>query len=403
MSPVVSRSICFVLVTSLACADSVVADEAAANYLFAALELDGPVTVYVDSATTDDPDIGFATLLSDKQVSYLEQRLVASALNRFDDATSCSECIWSRYSQSSWSSAHLNDRLHRLARVALLRARVHYEAGRWIEGNRSVERVRVMARHMTLQARPFEHQCFMIENMANGTAAAYILQLPQDALADLLKRHRRLGVFSPKAGMLTAEVDRMRLLAKDFEDGHVAVDKLLEFVDPYLANTEFAQRVRRHSREDAADELRGLAAFLSDHSQLMELKHDDAEQQIAKAYRRHSISCRLIADFAEPWFGDYRENAQGICRGIMLGSVINQLQNAQPDFTTIEDPYGSNPLQFHRNESGFTLVSDLQHHSRINFQFGLAGPNWMANQPIQPSGEFGRFEVDGQPSPPGDR
>lgn len=399
----VPRSINFILCTFLACTNSVVADEAASNYLFAALELDGPVPVYVDSATTDDPDTGFATLLSDKQVSYLEQRSVASALNRFDDATSCSECVWSRYSHSSWSSARLNDRLHQLARVALLRARIHYEAGQWIEGNRSVERVRVMARHMTLQARPFEHQCFMIENMANGTAAAYILQLPQDALADLLERHRRLGVFSPKSAMLKAEADRIRLLAKDFESGQVAVDKLLEFVDPHLTSTEFAQRVRRNSREDAADELRGLAAFLSDHSQLMELEHDDAEHQIAKAYRRHSKSCRLVADFAEPWFGDYRENAQGICRGIMFGAVVNQLQNAQPDFTNIEDPYGSKSLQFQKNESGFTLVSELQHHSQIKFQFGLAGPNWTANQPMQPSGEVGRFEMDDQPSPPADR
>ncbi len=381
---------------------SVAADEAAVNYLFAALEINGPVPTYVDSATTDDPEMGFATVLSEVQISYLEKDRVRSALDRLGHAASFSECDWSRYSRSSWSSAGLNDRLHNLARIALLRARLHYEEGRWIEGNLDVERVRVMARHMTLQARPFEHHCFMIENMASGTAAAYILRLPPPALADLLERHHRLKAFSPKGAMLASEANRIRTLAKDFENGEVTGGELLEFVDPYLVDNEFAQRVHKHSREDTAVELLGLADFLSAHSQLMELEHGNAELQIAITHRRHSETCRLVADFAEPWFGDYRENSQGICRGYMLGSVVKQLQTGRENFATIEDTYGSGFLAFQSNEVGFTLVSHLRHHSQIDFRFGLAG-HATANNPMQPRGEVGRFEVDDQPSPPVDR
>ncbi len=60
----------------------------------------------------------------------------------------------------------------------------------------------------------------------------------------------------------------------------------------------------------------------------------------------------------------------------MVGAVIKQLQNDQPDFTTIEDPYGSKPFEYQPHVSGFTLVSELQHHSRIDFRFGSAVPSF---------------------------
>ncbi len=309
MPSVFARLSCGIAIVICQYAASVRADDAASNYLFSVLELGSSVPAYVNSATTDDPDMGFEVVLSDKQKSYLQQPSVAAALDRFDRATSRDECVWSRYSDLSWSVADLNDRLHQLARVALLRARLHFEAGEWIEGNRSVERVRIMARHMTQQARPFEHQCFMVENMANGTAAAYVLQLPQDALADLYKRHIRLGQFSPKANMLRSEAKRIRMLAKGIDADKLTLEKVLEFIDPYLANAADEQRIRKMSHTEIAHELRGLASFLSEHSGLVEVAHGDAERKIAETYRRHSKTSRIVAGWRMPPLGDYRENA----------------------------------------------------------------------------------------------
>lgn len=58
----------------------------------------------------------------------------------------------------------------------------------------------------------------------------------------------------------------------------------------------------------------------------------------------------------------------------MVGEVIKQLLSGQPDFSKIEDPYGANSFEFRKQAHGFTLLSELQYHSRIDFQFGLAGP-----------------------------
>ncbi|MEM1225299.1 MAG: hypothetical protein AAGJ40_06365 [Planctomycetota bacterium] len=394
MPPSHSWPVCSVLCALLSFAGPADADEAAANYMFAVLELDTPLPMNVRAATTDDPDHGFGVPLSDKQSSYLKQRFVASALSRFDEATSYSGCAWSRYTRSSWSAAHLNERLHRLARVALLQARVHYESGRWIEGNQSVERVRVMARDMTLQARPFEHQCFMVENMAIGTAAAYILQLPRFALADLLARHRGLEEFRPKAAMLKLEADRMRVLADELEGGQVAVDNLIEFLAPHLMTTAEQQRFAMLSRDAATDEVRGFSSFLSEHSQLMGVSPNEAEQQIANVYHRHAELCPLVASFGKPWFGDYRENAQSICRGFMIGEVIGRLHDGNRDFRHIEDPYSSKPLRFQVHGIGFTLTSALKHHSHIDLRFGIAGADSSAQSTTPPSGQAGRTESE---------
>jgi len=368
------------MATTIQAADAIQAAEpkasstAAGNYLLAALELHGPVPEYVANATTDDPDAGFAKRLSREQASYLDRSEVASALDRFDEATSFRECVWPRFIGANWSSAGLNDHLHGLARAALLRARLQYESGRWIDGNQSVERVRIMARHMALQARPYEHQCFMIENMANGTAAAYVLRLPRAAIADMLARHRRIGPFSPKRSMLLAEANRMSGLAHDLENGRVSLEKVLEFIDPYLASAEVERRrIRGMSCHDAADELRCLASFLREQSELMEIALQDAAQQVAELYQRHVAACRSLVESDDP-LHDYRENAQSVCRSIMMEEVLERLHRGVHEFSGITDPYGPMPFEVREHEYGFTLVSDLRHPGQVDWRFGLAGP-----------------------------
>lgn len=386
------------------------ADNAAANYLFAILEFDGQIPDHVMLATTDDPDGGFATRLSIAQASYLSQPSVASALHRFDEASANIDCDWGRYADATWSDAHINDRLHRLARIALLRARSHYEAGEWIDGNRDVERVQIMARYMTLQARPFEHQCFMIENMAIGTSAAYVQRFPHKALADLSSRHRRLGRFSPMAKMLTSEAERISDITRKYENGQFSRQQLLSCIAPYLSTKDEVVFVGL-STERAARYLRGLSAFIDDVSNVMDCEPFEAEQRITQIYDQYAKDNLLVAMGCGDYVGEFRENAQGVCRGFMFGAVVDRLREGQNEFSNIDDPYGETSLVFRRENVGFTLVSVLMHHSQIDLRFGLAGSGLKQNQPsqteanhpMQPSGEIGRFEVEEQPSPPADR
>jgi hypothetical protein len=226
---------------------------------------------------------------------------------------------------------------------------------------------------MSLQARPFEHQCFMVENMATGTAAAYVLRFPDEALADLSERHRRLGTFSPMSRMLTSEADRIRVIAADYEGNRITLERLLSCVGPYLATDEDAE-ILRTSTQEAARELRRFSAFIDDVSRLMDLDRHQAEERIVQVFNRHAEISRLIAGLRELPVEKYRENAQGICRGIMFEAVINRLREGRRDFSGIDDPYGDEHLELRTEASGFTLVSNLVHHSRIRLRFGLAGP-----------------------------
>lgn len=392
-------TICVTLCALLAVPWPTFADDAAANYLFAILELPRELPDYVSSATTDSPDHGFATSLTAKQVSFLQRRDVVSILVRFDQATSCRKCTWNRYSSLSWSDSQLNHHLHELARIVLLRARVHYESGHWIEGNRDVERVRVLARHISLQARPFEHQCFMVENMSIGTAAAYLLRFPDEALSDISERNRRLDVFSPMSQMLRAEVERIRVLLKDFERDSVTHPQLRNCIRPHLASDK---DTLGGSKEDVIRQLSDLSAFMEQLAPFMD-QNCHAEEQIARLAKRHAQTSRLVAGLGDWPVEEYRENAQGVCRGIIFESVIKCLREGREDFSKIDDPYGNGYLKFQAAGTGFNLTSELTHLNQIGLQFGLAGLGIPGGHRLQSSDGVGRNPIPCPLSLPADR
>lgn len=360
------------LFAAVGCAPTVQGDDtAAAQYLLAILEIDR-VPEFVDSATTNSFVHGFAQKLSAEQLAYLNQPLVQSALKRFDNASIQPRCKWHRYETDTWSDGHLNNRLHQLSRVVMLRARANYERENWNEGNRDVEYVRILARRMTQQARFFEHQCFMIENMAIGTAAAYLFQLPKSALVDLAERTRRIGVFTPMSDMLISESARLKLVARNFKNGNLDASAIGKCVSPYLNMAE------QHSfgllaTQDAVEEIVGLAEFLGEFSNVMQYTEAGAQENASKMFAKYSPNSSLVTAFGKPPMGEYRENAQGVCRGKIFSAVVDILLRGGDDFSIIPDPFGSQSLKLRDSKHGVLLVSELIHHSNIDFQFGHAG------------------------------
>jgi hypothetical protein len=187
-----------------------------------------------------------------------------------------------------------------------------------------------------------------------------------------------VGKFSPKAAILAAEAERLGVLADDYENGKVTTDKLLEFA---CLSEEVAKDIAGSAPKDAAAEIRQFSQFLKDQSQFLELEQKTAEQSITETYHRYSQVSHIVASQDEPSFGEYRENAQAICRDIMMEGVIKQLLSGGKGFANIKDPYssGPKPFEFQKEKVGFRLVSELQYfpdiESHIFFQFGLAGSN----------------------------
>lgn len=361
---------CIILTVPLFAIQHGNADEAAEHYLLAALACDPRLPEFVEYATTDHPTLGFGKPIADEHRSFLKQPAITHALSHFDAATSKKDCDWQRYIGFSWSDGHLNDRLHQLARVVLFRARTFYDCGQWVEGNRDVERVRIMTRHMTNQARPREHQCFMVENMAVFTAAAYILRFPAEALTDLSERHDRLGVFSPMRGMLSRESSRIFELAVAVQGGRITP------ADGFLLSgyADEGDRIQDMSTDTAVHELRGLATFLEQLSQQIEI-HDQSkgERVLDELTRQGSDGYQLIARLGDYAVNEYRENAQAVCRNAILTLLLDRLSKGIMDLSTIPDPYGAESLQLKDADAGVCLVSKLVHINRIEFDLGAAG------------------------------
>ena len=114
---------------------------AAIQYLLAGFANGFSVPAYVDSATTDDPLLGFLAPLTLEQNAFLQREATVTALARFDKASSLIVCEWGRFEVDSWEFGERNPifGLHQLSRSVMLRARRHYERGDWKQGNRDVE------------------------------------------------------------------------------------------------------------------------------------------------------------------------------------------------------------------------------------------------------------------------
>ncbi|MEM9366310.1 MAG: hypothetical protein AAGD07_09945 [Planctomycetota bacterium] len=82
---------------------------------------------------------------------------------------------------------------------------------------------------------------------------------------------------------------------------------------------------------------------------------------------------RLIAGRSGWAVGEYRDNAQAICREYMFGEVVKRPAEGDSDCSNIQDGYGSTSLRLRSEPPGFRVLSDLRHHSQVDLHFGMAG------------------------------
>lgn len=363
--------ICVALVMSMPTARA--AENAATNYLLAIIELSQlRLPDEVLDATTDSAKFGFSTKISDRQETFIRQKSTVSILARFDQASIQEECDWGRYTSASWADAEITNKFHSLARVVLLRARIRYESHQWIEGNQDIEHVRLLARRMAQQARPWEHQCFMIENMAMHTAAAYLIQSPNAALEDLSQQNAKLGSFAPKEAMLKAEAERLSTCAKQLRSGQIPAQQLMIYLAPYLDGDQLIQSLQSSKPDELAGQVLGLADYLDELSKLMEGDLQVSMLKIDQLHQKYDLVNRIVVSQKVVAKESFLENAQGICRGKMFDAVIDRLRKGSHDFATIPDPYGKSNLRFQQETLGFTLISELRYFNHIDMQFGLA-------------------------------
>ncbi len=344
-------------------------ENAATQYLLAAMGCSVPK--YVDNATTDDLKDGFTNRLSVVQKNYLDFSYVKSTLARFDHASVLDRCEWELFTIASWDDENLYHRLHQLARVVLLRARSRFESGMWIEGNRDIANVQLLSRRMVSASRPWNHTCFMIENMAIFTAGAYLLEMPQVAIEDLVIREQKLRVFAPMADLMKDEATRLRQVVKDYRMGEISRNDLMVRLDPILEN---ANPLTSLSQDEFCETVTSLASYFDELAETMIYPQAVASVMTLSIQSEYAKTNVILSQY-DSTFGlqEWLENAQANCRSQMLREVLSVLADGKRDFSTIDDPYGEGFLELSEEPFDLRLVSELETTIRIDFRFGSAG------------------------------
>ena len=348
-------------------------DNAALQYMLAVFANGPSVPMFVGSATTNDPVHGFSTPLTVEQTAFLKQHSTITALGHFDQASACAKCDWGRFDSSFGDSDQLIQGLHQLSRVITLRARQRYESGEWKQANQDVENVLKLARRMVSLSRFYEHYLFMIENIANGTASAYVLQMPAEDLKDLAVRLKNVGVFRPMKQLLQDESKRLKDVASLRRKSKLTTSQFISIVSPYFSDVDHEIKFKTLLPTERIDAIIELSELLSAASNIMGVDSDQAQAELTKICERHSSVSSVFAPFYDCLIGEWKENAQGYCRGTVFRSVVGRLISANNDFSTINDPFGSGHLEYQTKGKQRILLSELVHNSQIDFSFGDAG------------------------------
>lgn len=100
---------------------------------------------------------------------------------------------------------------------------------------------------------------------------------------------------------------------------------------------------------------------------------NQAQADLAKLCEQRSSFSSLFSIDYDYLSGEWKENAQGYCRGTMFRSIVARILSGDNDFSTIDDPFGEDCAEFRVSGKQNELISDLVYTSKIYFWFGSAG------------------------------
>lgn len=87
------------------------------------------------------------------------------------------------------------------------------------------------------------------------------------------------------------------------------------------------------------------------------------------------VSLTVFSVTSSPIFGDENAAIHYLLAILELdedGKLPAYVLAGDFDFSKIPDPFGDTNMEYRKEQSGFTLLSSLTHHSRIYLSFGLA-------------------------------
>ncbi len=259
-----------------------------------------------------------------------------------------------------------------MARLSCLRARWNFEQGAWDKGLDDVVATMLMNRHASSQMLPFDHYCYMTENIALGTVTAYLPRMPGEARANAMKKITSLPTFSPMREAMLRDYDGIldwlvENLPQAEREGRL-LDFLAEFWPPDQARAAVEQGRDAETMVRFAQEARPLMKQSAD---LMLLPPAECDRVFQERYARTIKANPIAALVALDYGGECRENAQASCRRSMFQAAVDVCDRGKAALADHPDPFGNGPFDYIPFEGGFELRSSLVYCGfRISWFFG---------------------------------
>jgi hypothetical protein len=330
---------------------------------FALIPQEGRESKLLNSATSDDPAVGFGVRLTPELARLCQREQPAEALARLHRGSRLTDCNWGTdFAREGPTSASYADKAHKLARLALLRARWRFEQGKWDDGVDDVIATMILARHLGRdKASPALHFGVMIESMSVKTAAVYLPAMPDAARTRFSAKLAALPAVTSMTDVFRKYEEAVDWFVEDFRQAGKR-GRLLARLESAMSSPEHAKGVL--SEVGDAEGLVRFApearALLREGGKAMELGVDEFRQVFATRFAPKVGKNPLIRAMGIPAFNEeYDEQAVGRCRLALLKAGIDVLTRGQPALADHSDPYGKGPFGYTAFAGGFELRSRL--------------------------------------------
>ncbi len=349
------------------------ASENAALHYWPAFAICPLETSEISAATTDDQKLGFKVPVGPRLARHFQGR-GADALACLHRGAALSNCEWGTNLRKYGPLATVvhGEMAHRLARIALLRARWRFEHSDWDGGIDDVIATMILGRHIG-RDKLCQNVFFgcQLDGMATGTLAVYLPGMPREALEGL---SLKLDGLPPRTSM--HDVFLYHANAVDWAVEHFAQaekeGKLVELLVS-LSSKEDARKMLSLAKNAEgltrmAEAGRPLVRQLAEATSLDPRAYDRLYQErFAPALEANPVAAMLGC-----WYDLARDEvATADCRVEFIRAAIDILRRGPSALAGHTDPYGDGPFEYRTFDGGFELTSKLVYFSPIRMDIGL--------------------------------
>ena len=332
----------------------------------------------IESTTTNDEKVGFGVPVGPQLAKYFQGN-GERALVHLHRGAQLSSCDWATSLREDGPNvaAPYGQKAHALARLALLRARWRFEHGVWDGGIDDVIDTMRLGRHIGRGKISYNLNIgCMIEAMSTGTAAFYLLRMPEKSRERLARELDQLPPVTSMHEVALYYEENVFDWALDKFDHAEKEGRLFELVAS-ISGKEEAEKVLEfaHDAEGLISLARAGRQLARQVAEAMSLRPDKYDRMFKERFATQLQANPVAAMLGLDYESARDEEATAHCRLVFLKTALDILRRGKSALNDHPDPYGDGPFEYVEIDGGLELGSALVYVAaggrRIRMRFGV--------------------------------